>query len=111
MRSVTVESRIARLQLAALSRIDQPSRTAAVRCRCPLSVERALALNYGRRVIVVLALIERTWNARAVAKYATVDEYIEALPAFLRNVAERARKVIDANLTGAEAARPRPSDS
>jgi hypothetical protein len=40
----------------------------------------------------------------AVAKYATVDEYIGALPKPLGNVAERARHVIDANLKGADSA-------
>ena len=39
-----------------------------------------------------------------MAKYATVDDYIAALPEPLRNVAERARKVIDANLKDADAA-------
>jgi len=39
-----------------------------------------------------------------VAKHATVDEYIGALPDDLRAVAERARQVIDANLAGAESA-------
>jgi hypothetical protein len=39
-----------------------------------------------------------------VAKYATVDEYIAALPGPLREVAARARTVIDANLDGASSA-------
>jgi hypothetical protein len=37
-----------------------------------------------------------------VAKYATVDEYIAALPKPLGSVAQRARRVIDANLKGAD---------
>ena len=39
-----------------------------------------------------------------MAKYATVDEYIAALPEPLAGVAQRARGVIDANLGGAESA-------
>lgn len=39
-----------------------------------------------------------------MAKYATVDEYIGALPTALREAAEAARTVIDQNLNGAEAA-------
>jgi hypothetical protein len=39
-----------------------------------------------------------------VAKYATVDEYIAALPKPLSNVAQSARGVIDANLAGADSA-------
>ena len=40
----------------------------------------------------------------AHAKYATVDEYICAIPEPLRAVATNARRVIDANLKGAESA-------
>ena len=36
-----------------------------------------------------------------MAKYATIDEYIKALPKPLREVASDARRVIDANLRGA----------
>jgi hypothetical protein len=39
-----------------------------------------------------------------VAKYATVDEYIGAIPEPLRSVAMRAREVIDGNLEGADSA-------
>jgi len=39
-----------------------------------------------------------------MAKYATVDEYIEALPEDLGKVAAAARSVIDARLEGAESA-------
>jgi hypothetical protein len=39
-----------------------------------------------------------------VAKHATVDDYIAAIPEPLRGVAERARRVIDANLDGADSA-------
>lgn len=45
-----------------------------------------------------------TCNARAVAKHATVDEYIAALPEPLAVLAQRARKVIDANLKEADSA-------
>ena len=40
----------------------------------------------------------------AIAKYASVDEYISAIPEPLRSVATRARRVIDANLNGADSA-------
>jgi hypothetical protein len=43
-------------------------------------------------------------DPRSVAKYATVDEYIAALPEPLGEVANRARRVLDANLKGAESA-------
>jgi hypothetical protein len=36
-----------------------------------------------------------------LAKHATVDEYIAALPADLRETATRVRQVVDANLAGA----------
>ena len=39
-----------------------------------------------------------------MAKHATVDEYIAAIPEPLRAVAERTRQVIDANLDGADSA-------
>ena len=39
-----------------------------------------------------------------MAKYATIDEYIGALPEPLRSVASDARRVIDANLKGADSA-------
>jgi hypothetical protein len=39
-----------------------------------------------------------------VAKHATVDEYIGALPEQLSDVAADARRVIDANLDGADSA-------
>ena len=39
-----------------------------------------------------------------MAKYATVDDYIEALDEPLRTVAAEARAVIDANLHGADSA-------
>jgi hypothetical protein len=39
-----------------------------------------------------------------VAKHATVDEYIAALPPDLRDVATRTRKLIDTNLKGGESA-------
>jgi hypothetical protein len=39
-----------------------------------------------------------------VAKYATVDEYVAALPDPLGKVAERAPRVIDANLKGTDSA-------
>ena len=39
-----------------------------------------------------------------MAKYATIDEYIAALPAELGEVAAAARRVIDARLDGAESA-------
>ena len=39
-----------------------------------------------------------------MAKHATVDEYIQALPGDLPAVAEAARRVIDARLEGAESA-------
>jgi uncharacterized protein YdhG (YjbR/CyaY superfamily) len=39
-----------------------------------------------------------------VAKHATVDEYIAAIPEPLREVAERAREVVDAELEGATSA-------
>ena len=39
-----------------------------------------------------------------MAKFATVDEYIAAMPAPLAEVAARTRDVIDENLDGAEAA-------
>lgn len=39
-----------------------------------------------------------------MAKLATIDEYIQALPAELPVVAEAARRVIDARLHGAESA-------
>jgi hypothetical protein len=39
-----------------------------------------------------------------VAKHATIDEYIKALPKPLREVAADTRRVIDANLEGAESA-------
>ena len=39
-----------------------------------------------------------------MAKHATVDEYIEALPGELASVAEAARRVIDARLDGADSA-------
>jgi hypothetical protein len=39
-----------------------------------------------------------------VAKHATIDEYIGALPAPLSDVAADARRVIDANLDGADSA-------
>jgi hypothetical protein len=39
-----------------------------------------------------------------VAKHATIDEYIKALPEPLREVAADTRRVIDANLEGAESA-------
>lgn len=39
-----------------------------------------------------------------MAKYATVDAYIGALPEPLRLAAQRARTVIDANLNGADSA-------
>jgi hypothetical protein len=39
-----------------------------------------------------------------MAKYATIDEYVAALPEPLRDVAAAARRVIDANLGGAESA-------
>ena len=37
-----------------------------------------------------------------MAKYATIDEYIAAMPAPLTDVAARTREVIDENLEGAE---------
>jgi hypothetical protein len=40
-----------------------------------------------------------------MAKHATIDEYIAAMPAPLAEVAAAARRVIDANLDGAESAR------
>lgn len=43
-------------------------------------------------------------DAVGVAKYATVDEYIAALPEPLGEVAQRARRVIDANLQGGDSA-------
>ena len=39
-----------------------------------------------------------------MAKYATVDEYIAAIPEPLRGVALRTRRVIDENLEGADSA-------
>jgi hypothetical protein len=39
-----------------------------------------------------------------MARYATVDEYIEAMPEPLRQAADAARKVIDAHLDGASSA-------
>ena len=39
-----------------------------------------------------------------MAKHATVDEYIAAIPEPLRKVAERAREVVDAELEGATSA-------
>jgi hypothetical protein len=39
-----------------------------------------------------------------VAKHATVDEYIAAIPEPLREVAERTREVVDAELEGATSA-------
>ena len=39
-----------------------------------------------------------------MAKYATIDEYIAALPGPLGEVAHRTRKVIDAKLKGADSA-------
>jgi hypothetical protein len=39
-----------------------------------------------------------------VGKHATVDDYIAAIPEPLRGLAERARQVIDANLTDADSA-------
>jgi hypothetical protein len=39
-----------------------------------------------------------------LAKYATIDEYIKALPKPLREVASDTRRVIDANLRGADSA-------
>ena len=39
-----------------------------------------------------------------MAKYATIDEYIGALPGELKEVAQAARRVIDARLEGAESA-------
>jgi len=39
-----------------------------------------------------------------MAKHATIDEYIAAMPAPLAEVAAAARRVIDANLDGAESA-------
>ena len=39
-----------------------------------------------------------------MARHATVDEYIDALPEALRDVAARAREMIDANLEGASLA-------
>ena len=39
-----------------------------------------------------------------MAKHATVDEYIAAIPEPLREVAERAREVVDAELEGATSA-------
>ena len=39
-----------------------------------------------------------------MAKYATVDEYIEAMPAPLREAAQRTREIVDKNLKGAESA-------
>ncbi|HYX89818.1 MAG TPA: DUF1801 domain-containing protein, partial [Gaiellaceae bacterium] len=39
-----------------------------------------------------------------LAKHATVDEYIAAMPAPLRDVAARAREVVDAELEGASSA-------
>jgi hypothetical protein len=39
-----------------------------------------------------------------VARHATIDEYIAALPAALSEVAEAARRVIDAKLEGADSA-------
>ena len=39
-----------------------------------------------------------------MAKYATIDEYIAALPAGLSEVATAARRVIDAKLDGADSA-------
>jgi hypothetical protein len=39
-----------------------------------------------------------------VAKHETVEEYIQALPEPLAEVADAARHVIDANLDGAESA-------
>src|ERR671937_2181108 len=39
-----------------------------------------------------------------MAKYATVEEYIAALPEPLRDVAARTRAVVDDNLDGAESA-------
>jgi len=41
---------------------------------------------------------------RSMAKYATVDDYIAAIPEPLRSVAAQARQVIDSNLDGAESA-------
>jgi uncharacterized protein YdhG (YjbR/CyaY superfamily) len=40
----------------------------------------------------------------SVAKHATVDEYIAAIPEPLREVAARAREVVDAELEGATSA-------
>jgi hypothetical protein len=39
-----------------------------------------------------------------MAKYATIDEYVKALPKPLRDVAAETRKVIDAKLRGADSA-------
>src|ERR671936_2167276 len=39
-----------------------------------------------------------------MAKHATIDQYVEALPGQLREVADATRKVIDANLEGADSA-------
>jgi len=41
----------------------------------------------------------------AVAKHATVDEYIAAIPAPLREVAAQARAVVDAELEGSSSAK------
>ena len=46
----------------------------------------------------------RPCNAPRIAKYATVDEYIAAIPEPLRAVATNVRRVVDANLSGAESA-------
>ena len=39
-----------------------------------------------------------------MAKYATVDEYIAAMPEPLREAAQQTRQIVDKNLKGAEAA-------
>jgi hypothetical protein len=51
-----------------------------------------------------MSQLPATCDPRTVAKHATVDEYIDAIPEPLRGVASRARQVIDANLKGAESA-------
>jgi hypothetical protein len=41
---------------------------------------------------------------RTMARYATVDDYLAAIPEPLRSVSAQARQVIDSNLDGAESA-------
>src|SRR5439155_27114360 len=48
--------------------------------------------------------LSRVRDHRAMAKHATIDEYIAALPAPLAETAARARAVIDARLDGASSA-------